>query len=164
LPAGISAYDSKTKKMKRSSSKHNQSKENNKFSSRRLSSNHEEMQVQLSKDHKPQINNLMSSSEKSSPKKTFNSTAHHPSQASYKKLTDVQNSNKMNLNAMLEKSKKSAKVSRSSASKQHNTSGQPPSESKIAPNMFQERKNSADGAVTTERRTELNKASIDNQA
>lgn len=125
MPAGMSAYDPKSKKMKRSNSKHNQSKES-KFSSRRLSSNHEEMQVQLGvgRDFKPQINNLVSDSQKASPKKNFNSTASHPSQASYKKLTDVQNSNKMNLDQMLEKSKGSKKVSRSQAAKQHNTSGQ----------------------------------------
>lgn len=148
MPAGINAYETKSKKMKRSNSKHNQSKEGNKFSSRRLSSNHEDMQ-QIGVQ--PKINNLFENSEQSSPsKKNFNSTASHPSHASYKKLTDVHNTNRANIDSLLDKSKKGNKISRAAASKQHNTSGQSKNESKLQPSLFDQKKMSADEALPSD--------------
>lgn len=159
----MSAYDSKQKKMKRSNSKHNSSKETtSKFSSRRLSSNHEEMQV--TGDYKPPlVNNLISNSEKQSPKKAFNSTASHPTQASYKKLTEIHNGKKKTskMDQLLEKSKRTTKGSRSAAAKQHNTSSNTNHESKVTQSLFDQRKKSADEAISDDKRKELSKTHIE---
>lgn len=153
---GIGMYGPTKKKggLKRSNSKHNNSKQaqsNSKISSRRLSSNTETNQDK--KSYTQKINNYMSESAGNSPNRN-QSTASHPSSATYKKLTDLKNGGQ-SLSGLLDKSKK-PKVSRANVQKSHNTSTQPRDQHQISTeqNMFDRRKKSADTAAEREKEAE----------